>query len=449
MRRIILRRNDETFDITGKNFILYGAGNAMFDLVENVGIQNIFKIIDKKALECEKSNRWVQVNNLHVEVVPPNELLRMSPVESIILITSYRYEKEIRRDLEKLLGKKTDFLVCSRREIDSEYDNIEELLYQDPIMKQKICDGKLSFEIKRIISKFNEVVADLKLESEKGRFSSVKGGSQKLLFTFGRTHRYIFSVPYIYNMDAMRYEQYLNKVWRDIEVKQQSFQIRKQYGIGMELMLYEDENGYSMQYYADEVLLFESEDVVAKVMNKLRQLHSLKIKGLRCFDVIDDFRANMIIAEKKYPEWKNILNIMKKSSEYLINIGGGNDVRQNKVVCHGDLFFTNIVSCKGEIFFIDWDMFCCSDPYYDVGRFLYSIYGFSEEKIGDFYKGLSLYVQRENIVPIVGRCLAIIVLNQWRQLLSSFNLDSKTHMESGKIKIAEAVKMADIVKTAM
>ena len=332
MRRIILRRNDETLDITGKNFILYGAGNAMLDLVENVGIQNILKIIDKQALKCKKRNRWVQVNNLHVEIFPPDELLRMSPVESIILITSYRYEKEIRRDLERLLGKQSDFLVCSGREIDLEYDSIEELFYQDPVIKQKICDGNLSFEIERIISKFNEVIADLDLENEKEGFSSVRGGTQKLLFTFGRTHKYIFAVPYIYNMNAMYYEQYLNRIWRDTEIKKQSFQIRKQHRIGTELTLYEDENGYALQYYADGVgaLSFESENVIVQVMNKLRRLHSLRIKGLRCFDAIDDFRVNIAIAEKRYPEWRKALNIMRKSSEYLIDVAGGGQQYMSK-----------------------------------------------------------------------------------------------------------------------
>lgn len=448
MRRILLRRNDEVLDITDKNFVLYGAGKEMFDLVENFGIRNIFKIIDRRAQELVEKNRWVQLYNLHFEVLPPCELLKLNPAGYIILITSLQYEQEIRQNIETILGKNTDFIICTRREICLEYDCIEELLYQDPVIKQKICNGNLSFEVKNIVSKFNEVISNLNLSEEKGGFSSVRGGNQKLLFTFGRTHRYIFSVPFFYNMSGMYYNSYVNQLNHDIEIKRRTYRVRHNYGIGEELTLYEDEDGYLLQYYGDEAIDFKSERVIAQVMNKLRLLHSCKINHLRYFDVLNAFKTNIMIAEKRYPELQDVLNIMKNSSEFLVTLGGAE--RQSKTTCHGDLFFTNIVRYKGNIVFIDWDQFCLSDPYYDVGRFLYSIYGFSEEKIADFYKGVSLYTQKKNNDFLVGRCLALIVLNQWRQLLFTYlKPANEINAEIEKIKIIEAVKMTNVVKHAM
>lgn len=349
-------------NVTNRNAICYGAGNACIEICNEMQLPNIQCVIDR-----DKHGQKIQLCNQTFEIQSPQVLKELSADQSYIVISSTRYADDIMEDICTCVGDV--FPVCVGKEnILYVYTSVEDMLLCDPFVQRKIVEQHVSLYINDYIREFKRIVSNCLEQAETEYFVPIKKGS-KIIFIFGNDKKqWVFSFPGIFSLGEEQ-RRYWGGEINDIENIEKRYAIKKKYRLEESLTIYEDNRGYLLQHYAGEAVDCLDKEIRASIMVKCRQLHQsgagIKIERSPIERYKELISVRNTIGRAVSDTERKLDDKMKLYIQYLDNP----DISPK--ICHGDLHHGNMVSYEGKIFFIDWEFLCMMDPMYDVCRFLY------------------------------------------------------------------------------
>lgn len=137
--------------------------------------------------------------------------------------------------------------------------------------------------------------------------------------------------------------------------------------------LYIDNKGYKISLYEPVAANFNSKNLndenIIQIALKIRELHNLKLKSNKDFDVF-----NRIVA---YREMANI-RPLKEEDEIIAN---AKEFYKNQelILCHNDLVKGNILFKDYQVYIIDFEYASNNDPFFDLLSFI------TENNIDDYH----------------------------------------------------------------
>ena len=319
------------------------------------------------------------------------------------------------------------------------------MLYYDPLMKKKILKLNLSFIVDRILSffkKINKSIGNIVID----RFIPVKDGDSKLIIFFGNEDElWVFSISGLHNeFEKMAIDRDKK------ENKKIRCEFKKKFSIDSEITLFENED-ITIQKYAGEYVDFSSDEIKRCILSNCRMLHRIKEKIDIENDMISRYYSDLIekVIKGGTPSIKEVRRIeqsMKRPLEMLKMI------KYVPKVCHCDLFCSNIVGYKNELFFIDWEYMAMCDPMFDVCGYLFSIGGILrnnseisyEEAVRQVYASLSydlsLYYKRKCTEEEYIHAFLVMILFECRNVLGECLYGKKIDVEKVNI-LLERIKL--------
>ena len=343
--------------------IIYGAGQGCLDFLNEMVLHNIAYIIDSDQKKWDKE---IELLNVIYKIQSPFFLSLLNLENYYIVISSNKEEESIKASIETYIPKDS-ILICNRQTLYLSYKRIEDLFYYDPLMKKKLLLTNMSFAIESVISIFKDsmrLFENITIDC----FMPLREGGSKLTFLFGNENElWVFSFP--------GYHSGWEKIGIERDRKKNRkirYELRKRIGVDKTITIYEDENGVLIQKYADDCIDFSKDEVKRTVLNKCYSLHQVNevidIKN----DMIEHHYTNL--TEKVLQRVSSSRDIiMKVNSKMIIVLDLLKKIKYTPQVCHCDLLCTNVVSYKGDLFFIDWEYMAMGDAMFDICRLLFSM----------------------------------------------------------------------------
>lgn len=350
-------------DVSAKHVIIYGAGQGCLDLMNEISLSNISYIIDSDE---DKWDKEVELLNITYKIQSPSLLASLNLENYYIIISSNENEKSIRTSIEEHILKDS-VQICNRQELFCCYKRLEDMLFYDPLIKKRILLTNMSFAIENVISTFKNT---LKLFENVtiDRFMPLREGESKLVFLFGNElDLWVFSIPGYHNSwekTGIDRDRARNKRIR--------YELKKRVDFDRAITVYEDEKGVLIQKYAKEHIDFSRDEIKRRVLNRCRRIHQTNESIDIQIDMIEHHYVVLIekVLERTIFSKNIITKIMEKMKEVLEIL---EKIKYIPRICHGDLLCTNVVSFKGDLFFIDWEYMSMGDAMFDVCRLLFSI----------------------------------------------------------------------------
>lgn len=364
---IYIHRNKQWIDVTNKKAIIYGVGQNCFDMLNLLELPNIYKVVDGNK-KIQGTDVLIQ-NKLYPIEAP--EILRTIDWEKYyIIISSTLYQIEILENIKNLVARdivvgvwNTDIRYC--------YDNIEDMIFLDPILKNKIVRLSLSFDVYHIINNFYKICESCFQKTKIDKFIPIQKGVGKLVFLFGNEKNL-----WVYSIKGKMSS--LNKLImqkNEDNLFKKKFYFIENHNLDKEITIYRDKDGILVQKYALNQINFKNLEIRKQVMLECRRIHEMNPIGLeenhRIEDTYEFYRLkisnNVNIEEKNQAILQTIYELMEEN----INILKLSNIKK---VIHGDLLIDNIVMFQNKVIFIDWEFLSLGNPMIDVVQFLFYIH---------------------------------------------------------------------------
>lgn len=424
--RIMIKKDRKWIDVTNRRAILYGIGNGCVDMMNEMTLSQVEYLVDSD--ESKKEKPFMLLNRDYT-ICSPDILRELNADNYYIVITNTKYAKDILGNIKKIIGA-NQWLICEdRADIHYCYENIEDMLWLDPFLRQMLIWTNLSFYTKEIMAIFEDVRKEVLSGVCINRFITIPCEGSKLVFLFGNAiELWVFSMPGMLNSgnETLRNKNSLLNITK-------RFHFLKVNEIDSDLTVYSDGKGVLVQKYADEKLDFKSKQIKEEVLYKCYGLHH---SGLKIDIHTDFFQMFFYNAVQRLPQYNGAEQdkIEALKANIANHINRINALGIEKCVCHCDLTSKNIVCCQGRIYFIDWEYIGMSDPLVDICLFLYTT------GLEDYYRGKSdyntamqrLYDELEDNLQVYygGRCskeqfnhaYSTLLICEGRDVLSQFSI---------------------------
>ncbi len=377
MRAIEIFSNGKWNDVTSKTAVLYGIGGGLASWWRKAQVPTISLLVDG---DSAKWGQEVQIGGAIHEIKNPIVLRDLDPGTYFILVPGQNYVSERLADVQRFC-ETPSVLIARGDDVRYVYETLSEMLLLDPIIHEKVMEQACSRNLQAYIDKFNSIINKSLGSISINRFIPIRRG-HKISFSFGNSEKLWFC--------GIRGEICLNLSetvgWRpndaNLENLAKIYKVRKEYAIEKELTLYEDQDGFLLQHYANDIVDYHSEAVRYQVLQKLRSLHDLPIRLDITMEIVRRYKYEMARIKHRSDEIPEWISGIDKRMQSVIEVLSRTDWK--KTLCHGDFHHGNIVGLEGKIYFIDWDFMCESDPFYDICRFLY--YSSIEEHDNDTHR---------------------------------------------------------------
>jgi len=140
--------------------------------------------------------------------------------------------------------------------------------------------------------------------------------------------------------------------------------IKREYGLEQGLTLYEDEEGFCIQRRADDVPDFRANETVRQVLRRLRTIHTMGGRVDRELSAPEKYHEMLSAARTgASQEQLDLLDTMTERLGSALRLCGQEKERR---LCHGDLYYGNVLYLNGKPSVIDWETMTMMDPLYDV-----------------------------------------------------------------------------------
>lgn len=359
-RRILIRRGTNWEDVTDKSAIIYGAGQGCLDLMNEWQVPNVKYVIDSDKDKWGK--RIFLLGQIYL-IRQPDFLSNLLLEKHYIIISSDIYVEEIKRNISFYVDIDKISICDDKRTLCFSYTSLEELLFYDSRIKRSLVITSWSCNLDRLIRIFLSVSKKVFPGKKIECFISIGYGSSKVTFCFCVEKKfYIFSIPGLY----CRLETHMCHP----EERMIRYQFKEKYGIGNGLILYEDDTGILIQYFANSFPDHGNDRYKRAVLEKCYKLHHSN-----CF-----LGVHHDLLKEPYEDMsKTLYNTLPYVRDKIEELNFQtdkiftkiNNLNQKPQICHGDLRIDNIVLWNENVFFIDWELMTMTDPMYDVCTFLY------------------------------------------------------------------------------
>lgn len=363
MRRTEIFFEGKWRDVTNRKAVVFGVGNMFVDWWQGIQLPDIDYVVDS---DKNKQGRIVQIGVKEYEITSPLLLNCLSPDSYYVVFPGRRFVKERQDFVEnEIAGQERKSYICGVS-IRYSYDDLYEMMLCDPIIRRKIKEQNCTLQINEYIKKFSVIIKKKLRDTRIDRYIPIEKG-HKIVFIFGNEYsKYICSIRGWFclnpaNVTSWRVSPNNAKILKEIA------RIKKKIGISQKLTIYEDDEGFLIQHYGNDNVDVKKDEVKKKIVNKLNRLHNCGEKIAVVADITDRYRYEL--ESLRHKNGPILLAEIDKHMQSVLNYIKSLDVMN--VICHGDFHQGNVIEWEHEIYFIDWDFMCMTNPLYDVCRFLY------------------------------------------------------------------------------
>ena len=421
MVKTIIIEDQKYVDMVDRQLILWGAGWTAQRISLELQLDEIAYVIDSDE---NKQETEVALFGQKYKISAPSVLNDLCGNEYYIFIAS-NYVQEIVDTIRRQWGNK--FHICKNEKFFCrEYSSLTEMLLIDPVAHKKITQANISRRLEYYINKadqiINEVLADDtdKIEG----FIPISEGHKVNCIIVCKTVSYILSMPN--KAGGARW----HVSFTDDDTIKKVYKLKQELEINKELTLYEDEEGFRIEYFADGIVDLQKEETICNVLDILKKVHNsgkrIDITGDVCERAYE--MQKMIRCDNAYYEES------KKLLEDLKDIF--NEIRSGEtVLIHGDCHTGNVVQLQDKVFLIDWEGLCMSDPIYDICRLLF--YRYDSEAYQYLNKWLEIYYGTKPTKDKVVHAYAMMIYCEYIEYL--LKILAKIDAREKGIKIKEHI----------
>lgn len=412
MDKIVIVENEQYIDMSDRRTILWGTGPTAQRICLELQLDEIAYVIDSDE---SKQGTEVVLFGRKYRVSAPAILDDLYGQEYYIFVAS-NYVQDIVETINRFWKNK--FHICEgEKYFHRQYSSLKEMLFYDPIAHKKITQANISRRLKYYISKaeqiINKVLSD-RADEVIGYIPIIKG-HKILSIIVCKTVKYIISMPNKARGTGWHVS------FTDDDTIRKVYMLKQELGINKELVLYEDEEGFRIEYFADEIVDLQKEETVHGVLEILKKVHN----SGKQIDIVANICERAYELQKwihcdsaYYEESKKLLEDLE---EIFVEIRSG-----ETALVHGDCHRTNIVQFRGKIFLIDWEALCMSDPIYDICRLLF--YRYEEAAYQYLDKWLEIYYGERPTKDKKIHAYAMLIYCEYVEYLlkvSSKNIDAR------------------------
>lgn len=374
-----IKYKDKYIDVSEMRVVIWGAGRNSRYICALLQLDDIMLVVDNNP---ELFGKTIVLYGKEYVITSASALKNIIAEECYILITSTLYKDEIIQQIYHEYGNK--YLVCeSENNMFLVYDNLETMMYTDPIICQKVHGGNISLLLPEYINKLKKLINRYICKNiSKCIYIPIRQGF-RISFIVKNIE---FNLKYIVHFPTKMFrEQYTPSDEKYIKEAYLSKVIALQ---NSGIVVYEDEEGFEIEHYADEKICW-NKDSVRRVLN---QIHSFHESGIE-----------LRVSRNPWERLKNKEVFLKNIGSYYpyelseqINYSIEDEIENYNVkVCHGDFHYNNVVMFKNKYVIIDWEWIGMSDPIFDVCHFINSFTDDNGECIYKIEEGLYMYLMRE------------------------------------------------------
>lgn len=252
-----------------------------------------------------------------------------------------------------------------------EFDSLDDLCRFDSFY----CDGSCNPILETIAVFFNVPLKEIH------SFKPLKSGMTNNSFSCIVNHQtYVVRVPYKQEKLIDRKEEY--EVYKQISRYREELPTEKLY-------YFDAETGVKIAGMIDHVREADPYSIsdVLLSMDALRRLHELKIEVATDFDFLRKIAQYESYVESCFLPWD--YECLKSGITEIL--GRMDSTKVERVLCHVDSAFSNILISSEKVYLIDWEYAAMCDPLIDIA--MYSIFAdYGVEEVGFLLKA---YLKRE------------------------------------------------------
>lgn len=363
-----LRYKNQWVDVADKKAIIYGAGQGCMDMMNVLCLPNVEKVVDFNE---KIHGKELLIQNQLIAIESPEILKTIDWNSYYIVISSIQYGDEILKNIRKfILG---DALVgIWNEDICYCYENIEDMVFLDPVCNSKLTYLGMIFDRYHIINDFYKM-CDMHFKAIKiDRFIMMRKGAGKLVFLFGNENDL-----WVYSVRGKRSSLNGVDIQKDEEVlSRKKYNFLENHNLDHKITIFRNEDGVLVQKYACNQIDFDNLTIRKKVIQECRRIHQMDSYGLEKNHLIEDaydFYMRKFLQIKYSAEEQHVL-ILEKVLEIMENNISIIKLSSVDKVIHADLNTDNMVLFQNEVVFIDWEFLSIGNPMLDLMYFLFRIH---------------------------------------------------------------------------
>ena len=280
--QICISCEDDEQDVTQRHAIICGAGRGCLNLMNEMELPNVAHVIDNSP---NKVGKIIELCGRSYRIQPFDYLASLDFNEYYLVVSSQRFSEEILAEL-RLLFDISNLPVCvNRRHITYYYNNWEEMVTHDPLIKRSLRLGGWACDSTMVYESFRALYKEAHGEKAADSFFTMRGGENSVSFGYVvDTIKYMFRMPYD--------KEHATRVFAAPEqwntANRTAWLI--QHRVGTELLVCARDDGARIDRYATPFfnIRFNDREVVANALNCIRRFHEMSLVAPVVFDYLEE-----------------------------------------------------------------------------------------------------------------------------------------------------------------
>lgn len=367
--KILLETETGLLDVTDRMPLIYGAGEGFMSLHWEILNRAHFVVDDNPA----RQDTLVTVCGRELEILSPERLAKFDPETVYIIIPAGndKYIAEMKAHIACISGEDGIPVTVRNDNVSVRYASLDEFFAYDLHFRKRLDRWIPAAGQWEYLEKCRRILAQT-CDKPIVWVASTVDGTGCDFFVGTARGEYVMKLPKHYPEHPDRSKEILR--------------IKREYGLEQSLTIYEDEEGFCVQRRADGVPDFRADETVRQVLRKFRMLHTMGGQIDRELSAPEKYHEMLSVARAGASrEQRDLLDTVTERLGSALELCG---LETERRLCHGDLYYGNVLYLEGEPIVIDWETMTMTDPLYDVCYFLCSI----PREPGVLYRELKSYL---------------------------------------------------------
>ena len=348
----------DDIDITERKAILYGICYNAVLISDQIGIQEFEYVIDG---DSQKWGKFVKIGGRLHQIVSPDILDGLIVENYYICIFTKKYNKEIKKYIRDRFNK--EFLyVDNPNQLTWGYQSVKELFEKDVYTISKCININIVRDVNTLVSQINEAMKNI--DKCPHYYSPIKKGRKVLIKAVCKDEILVIAIL----SQSSKIPCLESWYGRSTDVRNDEYEFvayQKNSELSSNITYYSNyNNGLLIQKYCSQKFDFASKDIVRKILNEIKRMHSTTVTVPIKTYPFKRFTSLFFSLDREYQDkLERIKQILQRYEDDFS--------KSNLVISHGDLHPGNVVFDNNNPIFIDWEYICMTYEWYDVCRFLF------------------------------------------------------------------------------